>query len=91
MQRNHSAKQTISNEKAFISIKHFCELCHPMNNDEPYRFPKLEKDEFYLSPEGYVVFTEKYLLKRGYCCKNGCKHCPYNYNIRTGKFDKKPQ
>ena len=50
--------------------------------------PKLEPDEFYYSPEGYIVFTEKYLLKRGYCCKNGCKHCPYGYKIKTGKFEK---
>ncbi|WP_323756859.1 DUF5522 domain-containing protein [Roseivirga sp.] len=26
-----------------------------------------------------MVFTEKYHLKRGYCCKNGCRHCPYGY------------
>ncbi|HYG52706.1 MAG TPA: DUF5522 domain-containing protein [Flavobacteriales bacterium] len=50
--------------------------------------PKLEPDDFYYSPEGYIVFTAKYLLKRGYCCKNGCKHCPYGYNVKTGKFDK---
>jgi len=37
----------------------------------------LEKDEYYYSPEGYVIFTEKYHLKRGYCCNNNCKHCPY--------------
>lgn len=49
----------------------------------------LEPDDYYMSPEGYLVFTEKYLLKRGYCCKNGCKHCPYGYNKRTGLFDKK--
>jgi hypothetical protein len=46
---------------------------------------KLEDDEFYLSPEGYTVFTEKYLLKRGYCCKNGCKHCPYGFNKKQLK------
>lgn len=49
----------------------------------------LEKDDFYFSEEGYIVFTEKYLLKRGYCCKSGCKHCPYGYNRKTGKLDKK--
>jgi|TARA_R110002012_G_scaffold161032_1_gene323206 hypothetical protein len=38
---------------------------------------KLEKDEYYTTPKGYIVFTKKYLLKRGYCCKNNCKHCPY--------------
>ena len=37
----------------------------------------LEPDDFYNSPDGYIIFTEKYLLKRGYCCQNGCKHCPY--------------
>ncbi|MEK6829880.1 MAG: DUF5522 domain-containing protein [Nanoarchaeota archaeon] len=26
----------------------------------------------------YRVFTEEYLLKRGFCCNNGCKHCPYS-------------
>ena len=38
---------------------------------------KLSKDEYYLSQDGYIVFTEKYHLKRGYCCKSNCKHCPY--------------
>lgn len=52
---------------------------------------ELDPEDFYYSPEGYIVFTEKYHLKRGYCCKNGCKHCPYGYDKRTGKFstDKK--
>lgn len=49
---------------------------------------KLEPEDFYYSPEGYIVFTEKYHLKRGYCCKSGCKHCPYGYNKKTGNFDK---
>ena len=26
-----------------------------------------------------MVLTQKYLEERGYCCGNGCKHCPYNY------------
>jgi hypothetical protein len=49
---------------------------------------KLSSDEFYYSKEGYIVFTEKYLLKRGYCCKNGCKHCPYGFNPKKGNFEK---
>jgi hypothetical protein len=24
-----------------------------------------------------VVFTEKFLRERGYCCESGCRHCPY--------------
>lgn len=25
----------------------------------------------------FKVFTEKFLLDRGYCCINNCKNCPY--------------
>jgi hypothetical protein len=25
----------------------------------------------------FRLFTKKFLLERGYCCKNGCKNCPY--------------
>jgi Family of unknown function (DUF5522) len=49
---------------------------------------ELDPEDYCMSPEGYIVFTEKYHLKRGYCCKSGCKHCPYGYNKKTGKFDK---
>ena len=38
-----------------------------------------EGEEFYYNEEGLMVLTEKYLLERGYCCGNGCKHCPYDY------------
>jgi hypothetical protein len=24
-----------------------------------------------------MVFTAAYLLRRGMCCGNGCRHCPY--------------
>jgi hypothetical protein len=50
---------------------------------------KLESDDYYLTPEGYKVFTEKYLLKRGYCCKNACRHCPYGFDKSSGLFRKK--
>jgi Family of unknown function (DUF5522) len=50
---------------------------------------ELEKDEFYLSEEGYIVFTEKYHLKRGYCCQNSCRHCPYGFNKEKGRTEKK--
>lgn len=35
--------------------------------------------DYYLDPNGNLVFTEKYHLERGYCCQSGCFHCPYNY------------
>ena len=50
---------------------------------------KLDPEDFYYSEQGYLVFTEKYLLKRGYCCQNGCRHCPYGFNKAKGRIDKK--
>ena len=44
------------------------------------------EDDFYFSNDGYIIFTEKYHLKRGYCCKSNCKHCPFGYDIKTGKI-----
>ena len=35
--------------------------------------------DYYFKEEGLMVFTEAYLLKRGYCCQSGCLHCPYKY------------
>ncbi|NNC82754.1 MAG: hypothetical protein HKN79_04185 [Flavobacteriales bacterium] len=37
----------------------------------------LAEDDYYFNDEGLMVFTESYHLKRGYCCNNGCRHCPY--------------
>ncbi len=32
----------------------------------------------YVDPEsGLFVMTAAYLAERGYCCDNGCRHCPY--------------
>jgi Family of unknown function (DUF5522) len=39
--------------------------------------PKLVEGEDYYIENGYYVFTAHYLLKRGYCCGSGCRHCPY--------------
>ncbi|HRO77074.1 MAG TPA: DUF5522 domain-containing protein [Crocinitomicaceae bacterium] len=60
-----------------------------MNNDDDLGFSnrrELDPEDFYRSEHGYIVFTEKYHLKRGYCCKSGCKHCPYGYDKKTDSF-----
>lgn len=33
----------------------------------------------YYMEDGFVVFTAHYLLKRGFCCRSGCRHCPYGF------------
>jgi len=45
-----------------------------------FKKPQLDPEDYYKSDEGYIVFTETYHLKRGYCCKSGCKHCPYGFH-----------
>ena len=44
-----------------------------------------EEADYYLDSKGNLVFTEKYHLKRGYCCKNNCLHCPWNYGQEKDK------
>lgn len=35
-----------------------------------------EGEDFYW--EGaWMIFTRQFLLRRGYCCGSGCRHCPY--------------
>ncbi|HXB94938.1 MAG TPA: DUF5522 domain-containing protein [Puia sp.] len=41
--------------------------------------PLTEGMDFYYNEQGYMVLTEKFLRERGYCCGNGCRHCPYAY------------
>ncbi|WP_426573763.1 DUF5522 domain-containing protein [Aquihabitans sp. McL0605] len=32
----------------------------------------------YVDPgSGYTVLTARYLAERGYCCSQGCRHCPW--------------
>lgn len=40
---------------------------------------RLIEDVDYYIENGLYVFTEHYLLKRGYCCQSGCRHCPYGF------------
>ncbi len=46
----------------------------------PNQSKLVENIDYYLNDQGFMVFTEQYHLKRGYCCENNCKHCPYEEN-----------
>lgn len=39
----------------------------------------IEGIHYYFNEEGYIVLTEQYHFEQGYCCGNGCKHCPFEY------------
>ncbi|GGX58590.1 DUF5522 domain-containing protein [Saccharospirillum salsuginis] len=46
----------------------------------PYRDrkPLIEHLDYYLE-DGNWVFTEWFHWKRGQCCGNACRHCPYSH------------
>ncbi len=57
-------------------------------------YDKFDPEDYYLTGEGFIVFTEKYHLKRGYCCQSNCRHCPYKekssrQNQSSNLIDKK--
>jgi hypothetical protein len=41
----------------------------------------LKEGEDYYFDGPYMVFTERYHLKRGSCCGSGCRHCPYRDTV----------
>lgn len=65
------------------------QLIHPelFNSPELSRFYQpvdisllkgmLTEERDYYTEGGAMVFTASYLQRRGYCCGNGCRHCPY--------------
>lgn len=71
-----------------LQSRRFARLCSVKKKDaatagssegQTNRSPKLqflEGRDYYLEG-GLMVFTARYLLQRGYCCENGCRHCPY--------------
>jgi hypothetical protein len=51
-------------------------------NNKAKDLPKIDKLieglDYYIE-DGKYVFKSWYHLKRGNCCENGCRHCPYGY------------
>ena len=45
----------------------------------------LKDDEFYME-NGKFVLTERYPLRRGNCCGNGCRHCPFEHEAVPPKM-----
>ena len=39
-----------------------------------------DDEEMYYWENGLMVFTRAFHLRRGYCCKSGCRHCPYGFS-----------
>ena len=50
-----------------------------------YLYQEIKDDltapDFYDDRQGRTVFTTAYHLKRGYCCENSCRYCPYSRSV----------
>jgi Family of unknown function (DUF5522) len=51
---------------------------------------ELVQGEDYYLENGNWVFTAKFLLRRGYCCRSGCRHCPYGF-VKEDRKSNLPQ
>jgi hypothetical protein len=49
-----------------------------------------EGEDFYYNQQGLMVLTEAYHLRRGYCCKSGCLHCPYGFRKQAATTTLEP-
>ncbi len=50
------------------------------------RLKETDKDLYYFEGSK-VVFTPEYHIERGYCCGNGCRHCPYEPKHIKGNIE----
>ena len=46
-------------------------------------------EDFEIIPMKYEPLSKKILLEREYCCKNGCKNCPYKTKVENSKRKKR--
>jgi hypothetical protein len=86
------SKISLSNEtKSFLTQTFYRCLCNECllhineltAKEKEFPFPgrggDLIEGLHYYNEDVYRVFTEFYLLSRGYCCRSGCRHCPYGF------------
>jgi len=47
----------------------------------------LVEGEDYYREGAAIVFTAQYHLRRGYCCENDCRECPYSTTAKNRSAD----
>ena len=49
----------------------------------------IEGEDYYFE-NGLMVLTARYHLRRGYCCEQGCRNCPFVYSQKKANSDAQP-
>ena len=60
--------------KEFLALMVQDEIKSQIENPTP-----LSEDVDFYFEDGLMVLTKEYLEKRGFCCGNGCRHCPFEH------------
>lgn len=68
----------IKKTDAFVSSFYTSGAIKNRAKDLPGTDKLVEGVDYYME-DNMFVFKAWYHLKRGYCCKNRCRHCPYGY------------
>jgi hypothetical protein len=61
-----------------MQIRRFCGAVITARNEVSEKSRPLADGDFYWEHDR-MVLTEQYHLRRGSCCGNGCRHCPYHH------------
>jgi hypothetical protein len=59
-----------------VLVEHVKSNNNNINTSNEGEGQKLSPSDFYIE-DGKYVFTKQFHLKRGHCCGNGCRECPY--------------
>jgi hypothetical protein len=78
-----------SSDVGLLSLPKIKLMTEPKTPEPEDQHVDEDEDSYFDGP--YLVFTEKYHLKRGYCCQSGCRHCPYGFNKNSVNSPSKPE
>jgi hypothetical protein len=59
------------------------------DNREPRTGSPLKEGRDFYFEKGFMVLTAEYLRRRGCCCGNLCRHCPYTKEEQAAASKKK--
>lgn len=57
-----------------------------MTEESEEQVSLIENEDYYFE-NGLMVLTSRYLSRRGYCCEQGCRHCPYGFSENKPSTD----
>lgn len=55
------------------------------SSQENVKASRFEEGVDFYYESGLMVLTAHFLRRRGYCCGNGCRHCPYEREPRESQ------